>query len=226
VTPRRQRKLASLCERAGLPPERAAGIPRQERLWAAGAAAAALVPVFVGAPIWLPLALAPAGFLLPKLRLERRALRRRREILLALPYALDLLTLVQEAGLDLVAGVEELLARDRPGPLEEELALTLRAIRLGETRARAFRALAERTGLEALSLLAAAVAQSEELGARLGGLLRLTAASVRSETQRAAEERAQRAPVRMLLPLVLLIFPVLFLILFVPLFLNLTTAVQ
>lgn len=135
---------------------------------------------------------------------------------LTLPYYLDLLTLAIEAGLDLVAAIEEIVSRDTPNPLREELLFTLKAIRMGERRSAAFEKMAERTGLDALAIWAASIRNSEELGSSLGDLLRLQAESLRKDIFRNAEERAQRAPLKMLIPLIGLIFPVVFLLLFFP----------
>jgi tight adherence protein C len=151
------------------------------------------------------------------MRLNARIRSRQAEIRLQLPYYLDLLTLALEAGLDLVAAVEEIVTRDKENALRFELLLTLKSVRMGTTRTKAFSDLAGRTGVEALNLFANSIQQSEELGSSLGGLLRIQAESLRREIFRDAEERAQKAPVKMLLPLIFCLFPVVMLIMFVPL---------
>ncbi|MFH1017125.1 MAG: type II secretion system F family protein [Pseudomonadota bacterium] len=182
------------------------------------------IPVVLGAPPLPCVCLGICVILLPGFLLKRGIRKRRREILLALPFYLDLLTLTLEAGLDLVASLDEIVRNDRPNALAEEIRILLTSIRLGKTRTEAFSDLARRTGLEALSTLSGCVRQSEELGAGLGKLLRLQAESLRRDLYREAEERAQRAPVRMLFPLILCIFPVVFLLLIVPIALRLTHA--
>ncbi|HLG18334.1 MAG TPA: type II secretion system F family protein [Bdellovibrionota bacterium] len=157
-----------------------------------------------------------AGFIWPSMRIQAAIRKRQREIVLALPYYLDLLTLALEAGLDLVAAVEEIILRDSNHPLRDELAMTLKHVKMGNTRSQAFTRLSDRTGVESLTLWASAIRQSEELGSSLGSLLRLQSEALRKDLVRQAEEQAQKAPVKMLLPLIGLIFPVVFILLFAP----------
>ncbi len=186
-----------------------------------GAFFLSLLLKLLGAPLLPCASLALCAFLFPGFLLKRKIRRRKREILLTLPFYLDLLTLTLEAGLDLIASLEEIVRNDRPNALNEEIRILLASIRLGKTRSEAFQDLARRTDLEALSTFSGCVRQSEELGAGLGKLLRLQAEGLRRDLYREAEERAHKAPVRMLFPLILCIFPVMFLLLLVPIALRL-----
>jgi tight adherence protein C len=192
---------------------------RQVALGCSGLLTGALLSTF-GFPWWFAVTAAAIGYSFPRLRLSSTIRKRQRSILSNLPYYLDLATLALEAGLDLVASLEEILRHDRPNPLRDEFATLLAEIRMGSTRTEAFSALASRTQLRSLSLLASAVTQSEEFGTSLGPLLRLQSESIRRELKRQAEEAAARAPLKLLIPLIGLIFPVVFLLLFAPLFLR------
>jgi tight adherence protein C len=212
--------LAERLERAGLPKTEETAFRRRCFSLGAGCGVAGLLLVAAGLPFHLPATLGILGFLWPGMKLNAAVRKRQRAIDLNLPYYLDLSTLALEAGLDLIAATEEILRNDRPNPLREELEITLHSIRMGSTRREAFARLAGRTGLASLAHLASSVAQSEEMGTGLGGLFRLQAESLRRELYRQAEEAAQRAPMKLLIPLIGLIFPVVFLLLFAPLFLR------
>jgi tight adherence protein C len=216
-------RIGKKLEKAGISKNDASKFVALRRSLALAGFVVGVLIFFMSQMTWWILCLPLLGFFLPKAILEKRIHKRQRSILLGIPYYLDILTLTLEAGMDLVAAFEELLVRDSENPLKEELLITLKSIQMGERRSAAFQILAERTGVEPLSMLAASISQSEELGASLGGLLRLQAETLRRDIHKNAEERAQRAPLKMLLPLVLFIFPVLFYLLFAPIWLKMLT---
>jgi pilus assembly protein TadC len=217
------RKRQERLSRAGRSPQLWKAFVRRELGYAALGLAGGILWILLGLPWYLLPVSAVLGLLWPGMRLNAQIRRRQREILFTLPYYLDLLTLALECGMDLVAAVDEIVATDSPNALREELTLTLSSIRLGVGRSRAFSDLAQRTGMPPLTLIASAVAQSEELGAGLGSLLRLQAEGIRGHIFRQAEEHAAKAPLKMLFPLILLIFPVAFVLLFAPIVLQLTS---
>jgi tight adherence protein C len=147
-----------------------------------------------------------------------RLAARQRQLRIAheLPYVLDLLTLVLEGGHDLTTGLAETSRHLPPGPLGEELSLALRELRLGRPRAETFRQLGLRAGSKDLQRLTSTLARADGLGAPLGPALRALSGQLRSERFLLAEERAGQAPVKMLLPLALFIFPAVFLVLLGP----------
>jgi tight adherence protein C len=108
------------------------------------------------------------------------------------------------------------------GPLAEEFALTLNEVRIGETRQDALKKLAERTGTGELSSFVRSIIQADQLGISLGRILRVQATDSRLKRQAAAEEKAMKAPIKMLFPTVLFIFPAMFLVILGPAFLNLS----
>ena len=108
------------------------------------------------------------------------------------------------------------------GPLADEFSLTLSEIRIGESRQDALKKLAERTGTPELSSFVRAIIQADQLGISLGRILRVQATDSRLKRQAAAEEKAMKAPIKMLFPTVLFIFPAMFLVILGPAFLNLS----
>lgn len=216
LRPNFRKNTALLLERAGFPKGGETRLILRQALLGGFGLVAGLLLSLAGLPFYLPPTFGILGVLWPRMRLNALIRKRQRSILLNLPYYLDLVTLALEAGLDLIAAIDEVIRHDRPNPLREELSITLGSIQMGSTRSQAFTRLAERTGLPPLSLLASAVIQSEELGSSLGGLLRLQSESLRRELYRQAEEEAQKAPIKLLIPLIGLIFPVVFLLLFAP----------
>jgi tight adherence protein C len=157
-----------------------------------------------------------AGAALPLLWLHDRIRARSRAIVRALPYAVDLLTLSVEAGLDFTAALSKVVEKGRRGPLAHELSLAIKELRLGKTREEALRNLARRVDLGALSSFVQALAQADRMGTPLGKVLRILSTQMRLERTQRAEKLANQAPVKLLLPLVLFIFPTLFLMLFGP----------
>jgi tight adherence protein C len=149
-------------------------------------------------------------------------IRSRQERLRAdLPDALDLLAVSVEAGLGFDAAVVK-LTEQLEGPLGEEFTLTLAEMRVGESRSDALKKLAERTDLPEMSAFSRAIIQADQFGISLGRILRVQAVDTRHRRQLAAEEKAMKAPVKMLFPTVIFIFPSMFIVILGPAFLNLT----
>jgi tight adherence protein C len=106
------------------------------------------------------------------------------------------------------------------GPLIDEFALTLNEMRVGEARPVALRKMAERVDAAELSNFVRAVIQADQLGISLGRILRVQATDSRLRRQAAAEEKAMKAPIKMLFPTILLIFPAMFIVILGPAMLN------
>ena len=149
--------------------------------------------------------------------------RRQYQMLREFPFLLDITTLCVEAGLNLQGALQKAAHYGPPGPLREELRHTLADIRAGTSRLDALTKLAERTNLQALSNFVAAISQAEKMGSSLGPLLRAQSDQRRSEQFLRTEERALKAPVKMLFPMVLCIFPCTFLIIGFPVVIKVFT---
>ncbi len=159
------------------------------------------------------------GFLGPDYFMTLKARGRRERVRADLPDALDLLAVSVEAGLGFDASLAK-LNENMDGPLAEEFGLTLSEMRIGESRSEALKRLSERVDAQELSAFTRAIIQADQLGTSLGRILRVQAADARLRRQAAAEERAMKAPIKMLFPTVLFIFPAMFLVILGPAILN------
>ena len=186
----------------------------------AGAVFGAVLAPVAGV-VFAPL-LGVVGFIGPDLILTVRIKARRERIRSELPDALDLLAVSVEAGLGLDGAIAK-LTEHMDGALVDEFALTLGEMRIGESRSEALKKLAERVPAPEVSAFVRSVIQAEQLGISLGRILRVQAADSRLRRQAAAEERAMKAPIKMLFPTALFIFPAMFVAILGPAFLNITT---
>jgi tight adherence protein C len=139
-----------------------------------------------------------------------------RHIRQAMPEALDLLALVLQAGLDFQVALQHYVDRGTPGPLRDELAKLQTEIRVGAGRVQALRHLMERHQEPSLREMAKSVIQGLELGASLAPVLRAQAQALRYRQSCDAEKAAAQAPLKLLFPLFVFIFPTIFIILFGP----------
>jgi tight adherence protein C len=163
--------------------------------------------------------LGATGFIAPDYGLTLKARGRKERIRADLPDALDLLAVSVEAGLGFDASLAK-INEHMEGPLAEEFGLTLSEMRIGESRSEALKSLSERVDAQELSAFTRALIQADQLGTSLGRILRVQAADARLRRQAAAEERAMKAPIKMLFPTVLFIFPAMFLVILGPAILN------
>jgi tight adherence protein C len=169
--------------------------------------------------VLLVVAGAVLGFFSPGLYLYQRTYDRSERIRRDLPDAIDLLTISVEAGLGFDAAVQQ-VARNTEGPLADELARVLREMQLGQGRAAALRALAERTEVAELRGFVGAMVQADTLGIPIAQVLRVQSAEIRVKRRQHAEEKAQQVPVKMTVPLIFCILPCLFVVVLGPAVLN------
>ena len=148
--------------------------------------------------------------------LQRVAARRARLVLKELPLYLDIVTLCVESGATLPAALRVAVDKSPRSPLRDVFERVLREIRLGRSRVDALVAVARLYDIECLTALASALAQSEGAGVSLGGVLRAQSEQRATERQLRAERSAMQAPVKMLGPLVLCVFPCTFIVIAVP----------
>jgi tight adherence protein C len=158
---------------------------------------------------------AAMGWMAPVVFLSRRARMRTDQIERELPELIDLLVVTLEAGLSFLASLHMSAARLR-GPLGEELRLSLHEQRLGLTANDALQGMLRRAETPALRTFVRSVVQGEQLGVSTGQIMRNLAVEMRKTRRSKAEERAQKAPIKMLFPLIFLIFPAMFIVLLGP----------
>jgi tight adherence protein C len=156
----------------------------------------------------------------PSFWLRRAVQVRHRSMQKALPFVLDLLTLSVEAGLDFMTALQRNTERRQLDPLGEELLRVIREIQIGKTRREALRDMGARVGLPDLRSVVGALVQADELGVSIGAILRIQADQMRQRRFERAEKLANEAPTKMLMPLMLCIFPSVFLILMGPIVLR------
>jgi tight adherence protein C len=160
------------------------------------------------------------GLFAPEFVLSKLAAARAERVAADLPKGIDLLAVSVEAGLGFDAAVAKVTTR-MDGPLVDELNVMLSEIRIGVGREQALRRLAERVPARELGSFVQAVVQSELLGSSMGRILRTQADDLRRRRHVKAEERAMKAPVKMLFPTVMFIFPALFIVILGPAFMTL-----
>lgn len=155
------------------------------------------------------------GYMLPILWLGQQIKKRKHNLQKALPDALDLLTISVEAGLAFDLALQRVTEK-WDDDLSREFKRVLSDVRLGRSRREALRDMAERCGVDDIQSFVAAVIQADQLGVPLSKILRLQADQMRVRRRQRAEEAAQKAPVKMLFPMVFLIFPALFVVILGP----------
>jgi len=172
----------------------------------------------LGSPAWFVLCAglgALIGFFLPDVLLYNSGSKRQAKIQAALPDAMDMLTVCVEAGLGFDAALVQ-VARNTTGPLAGEFARALQEMQLGASRTQALRAMTARTTVPELRVFVSALTQATELGITVAQVLREQAREMRLKRRQRAEEKAQKAPVKIIFPLVFCLFPPLFVVLLAP----------
>ena len=155
------------------------------------------------------------GFKAPDLWLSTLIRKRQAEIVLVMPDMIDLITVSVEAGLGLDAAIQRISQRF-PNPLSEEFQRAIQEVRLGRTRAESLRDMARRVDVSDLTLLITSLIQADLLGISIANVLRVQSERLRDKRSQRAREQAQKAPVKMIFPLVFFIFPALFIVILGP----------
>jgi len=166
-----------------------------------------------------------AGWVLPMTIVQRKARKRLETIDRRLPDLIDLLTVMIEAGLSFNSALRMAADQFHP-PLSDELRLTLQEQTMGLSIDEALGNMAQRADTPAMKAFVRAMAQGERMGISTGQIMRALAHEMRQRRRSQAEERAQKAPVLMLFPLVFLIFPAMFIVLMTPAVINLVHSLK
>ena len=158
---------------------------------------------------------AAGGFFLPDLLVHNTGLKRQQSIGRSLPDSMDLLTISVEAGLGFDAALSQ-VARNTDGPLAGEFFRVLQEMQIGKSRGDAFRALADRTAVPELRAFVSSLVQADQFGIPVANVLREQSRELRVKRRQRAEEKAQKVPVKIMVPLVMFIFPVMFIVVLGP----------
>ena len=159
------------------------------------------------------------GAAMPWVMLRIMAQKRQKLITKQLPEVLDLLCVSVQAGLSFDAALRRIVERMK-GPLIEECSRMLDDVRMGLPRRQALRMMGERCEVQEVALFVTAIIQAERLGTSLGKTLNNQAVNMRERRRQAVKAEAMKAPVKMIFPLVLFIFPSVFVIVLLPALLN------
>jgi tight adherence protein C len=179
-------------------------------LWFAGTTGFSTVLIWLGLPVAVFV-----GWKAPLIVVDRRARVRLEQIDYDLPELIDILVVTVEAGLGFSGSIKTASERIT-GPLGDELRLALQEQNMGLTTEESLRHMLARADTPAVRSFVRAVTQGETLGVSIGEILRSLAVEMRKRRRAYAEERAQKAPIKILFPLVFLIFPAMFVILLGP----------
>jgi len=156
------------------------------------------------------------GYFYPSIWLQDTRKRRYLLVQKAMPMFLDFITMAVEAGLNLTGALNQVVQKGPPGPLRQEFFMVVRDLRSGLPRADALRRMESRLMMPEVSSFVGTVIQAEKMGASLGSALRSQADQRRSERFQRAEKQAMEAPVKLIGPLMMFIFPVTFIVIGFP----------
>lgn len=170
----------------------------------------------------LGLAIVQVGY---RFYMSKRIGKRGEIIIKSLPYTLDLITVSVEAGLSLDGAISRIVSTIA-GPLSDEFSQTLKEMRMGIEKKEALYSMAERIDNKDLSMILSSIVQADELGVSLGKILRIEGAQLREKRRQAAREKAMKAPVKILFPLILFIFPTIFMVVLGPALIRIVEVFQ
>jgi tight adherence protein C len=168
-----------------------------------------------GKKLLIVAAFAALGFYMPELLINSKIQRRQKEVRRAMPDALDLLTICVEAGLGFDGAMAKVYEK-WDNELSRAFGRVIREVQLGKLRRDAMRDMANRLGVSEMTSFVAAVIQSEQLGVSMAKVLRIQSDQMRIKRRQIAEEAAHKAPIKMLIPMALLIFPSICIVLMTP----------
>lgn len=164
-----------------------------------------------------------AGWYFPDLYLHQKIQERKNEVEKTLPDILDLITVSVEAGMSFDGALLKTVDKNK-GVLATEFLQVLHECKMGKTRREALRDMADRVEVEDLTTFTGSIIQAEQMGLGIGNVLRIQSEQIRRKRRQRVEEKAMKAPVKMLLPIVLFIFPAIFVVLLGPAVIKLLEA--
>lgn len=162
------------------------------------------------------------GLMLPNLILSKKSSDRQKLIINSLPDVIDLLTVSVEAGLGFDGALAKVIDK-MPGPLASEFENVLQEIKVGKQKKDALRDMTERVCIQDLTTFVSSIIQADQFGVSMGNVLRIQSVQMRQKRRQRAQEKAMKAPVKMLIPMVLFVFPTIFSVLIGPIVIKVIT---
>lgn len=187
--------------------------------------------VFVAIRVFLeedwPLTIIPVigavGFVYPNIWIKGRIDMRQKEVIMAMPFCVDMLALSVEAGLDFIAAITKVVEKAKKTPLSEEFELMIKEIRIGASRAEALRNLAWRIDLIQISSFCATLIAADSVGASIGPILKALSGEIRQKKSSEVEKAGATAATKILFPMLFLIVPAVFIVVAAPIILELVS---
>ena len=164
--------------------------------------------------------IAAIGYFYPNIWLNGKIQKRQREIILFMPFTVDMLALSVEAGLDFVAAMTKVIEKAKPSALNDEFRILIKEIRIGASRAEALRNMAWRADLIQVSSFCATLIAADSVGASIGPILKSLSNEIRQKRSSEVEKAGATAATKILIPMIFLIIPAVFLMLVMPVFLQ------
>jgi tight adherence protein C len=170
--------------------------------------------------IMVTLAAALIGILFPNMTLSSKIKKRQTEVMKTLPDIMDLITVSVEAGLTFDAALSKVVEK-MPGTLAKEFAVVIQEVKVGKSKKDALYQMADRIGVQDFRSFVGAVIQADQLGVSLGRVLRIQSDQIRQNRKQQIQQKAMKAPIKMLIPMVVFLFPTIFIVILGPVVINL-----
>jgi tight adherence protein C len=164
--------------------------------------------------------LAVVGYIYPNIWIHGKIEQRRKDVTMNMPFAVDMLALSVEAGLDFIAAMTKVVEKAKPSALNEEFTILLKEIKVGASRAEALRNMAWRIDMITMSSFCATLIAADSVGASIGPILKALSMEIRQKKSAEVEKAGATAATKILFPMMFLIVPAVFLIVAAPLVLQ------
>jgi tight adherence protein C len=163
------------------------------------------------------------GYMYPDIWIDGKIAKRKEEIMLNLPFVVDMLALSVEAGLDFMAAIARVIEKAPPSALNEELEILIKETKVGSSRAEGLRNLSYRTNVLSLNSFTATLIAADSVGASIGPILKTQAAELRQKRSAEAEKKGATAATKILFPMMIFIIPAVFLVIVAPIAMQFIT---
>jgi len=161
------------------------------------------------------------GYFYPNIWIKGKIGQRQKDLLRSMPFAVDMLALSVEAGLDFVAAMSKVIEKAKPSPLTEEFSILMKETKIGASRAEALRNMAWRVDLMQISSFCATLIAADSVGANIGPILKSLSGEIRQKKSTDAEKAGATAATKILFPMLFLIVPAVFIVVAAPIVLEL-----